>query len=67
MRERLYQWHLRLARASLVLTPEESSLLDRWQGRFPQAGADEWPGWTAIIGERPTPKPTLAFRRERSA
>lgn len=67
MRQRLYEWHLKLARAFLMLTPQQNLALELWQEQCPQSGADEWPGWVAIIGERPKARPSIAFRRERTA
>jgi hypothetical protein len=67
LRQRLYEWHLRLAHAFLELTPEENFRFAVWQEQFPQRGGYEWPGWAAIIGPRPEPKPVLIFSREKSA
>ena len=51
MRQRLYEWHLRLAHAFLNLTPEENFRFAVWQEQFPQRGGYEWPWeWAAIIG-----------------
>ena len=67
MRERLYQWHLRLARAFSVLTNEEQNRLAAWREEFPMLPDCDWPEWPQIIGEPPASKPVLAFQRERSA
>lgn len=67
MRQRLYEWHLKLARAFGSLSADELADFEGWQDAFPSRPDDEWPGWAAIIGERPRPRPVLAFQRERTA
>jgi hypothetical protein len=63
----LYEWHLRLAGAFIALSRQEEREFDAWQQQFPQASADEWPGWPSLIGERPRSRPALVFSREKSA
>jgi hypothetical protein len=37
LRQQLYEWHLRLARAFLDLTPEQNVSFEVWQERYPGA------------------------------
>lgn len=67
MRQRLYEWHLRLARAFGSLTPEQIADFEGWQDAWPRLPDDDWPGWAEIIGERPQAKPVLAFEKSRTA
>lgn len=53
VRERLYQWHLRLTQAFLALTPQQEAEFESWQDESPRSSAEEWPGWIPIIGKRP--------------
>lgn len=58
LRDRLYDWHVRLAHAFVSMSAEEVAAVDAWHSQTGLSDA-EWPGWPSRIGPRPRLQPEI--------
>jgi hypothetical protein len=66
LRDRLYEWHLRVAESLIAMSPLEIAVLDAWRESHPGKSDADWPELLAIVGPRPMSAPVVKLT-ERSA